>query len=252
MNKELCLMYLRSKPEEKGYQKRLKSIWDENYEEYKNLTPRHTAEEVRNIKKKNLLSKIERQLIEIQFKVSGELVTSGEPIQSREYNTPRQHETQVEQKASENNNVPGEQNILEEHEPSEEHNEKGEFEHFPGVEEPSQLNQNQLNSSEQAHRGQVGLKEEFTTMWRNNFEKYIKLELQEREFCTKVTPPPSQDLFNIVQEIISAEIPIIEENYEMNLWTINVIYYSTAVTILEKEGKLRKTKQGQKVKEKPG
>ena len=38
----------------------------------------------------------------------------------------------------------------------------------------------------------------------------------------------------------------------MNLWTINVIYHSTAVTILEKEGKLRKTKQGQEVNEKPG
>ena len=30
----------------------------------------------------------------------------------------------------------------------------------------------------------------------------------------------------------------------MNLCTINVIYYTAAVTILEKEGKLRKTKQG--------
>ena len=74
-----------------------------------------------------------------------------------------------------------------------------------------------MNSSEQTHRGQVELKEELTILWRNNFEKYIKLELQEREFSTKVTPPPSQDLFNIVQEIISAEIPTIEENYQMNL-----------------------------------
>ena len=93
---------------------------------------------------------------------------------------------QVDQDATENNNVPGEQNILEEHEPSEGHNERGELEHFQGVEEPSQLNQNQLNSNEQTHRGQVVLNEELTTMWRNNFEKYIKLELQEREFGTKV------------------------------------------------------------------
>ena len=93
MNEELYLTYLRWKPEEKGYQNRLKSIWDENYEEYKHLTLRHIAEQVRNIKKKNLLSKIEQQLIEIQFKVSGELVTSGELIQSGEYNTPREHET---------------------------------------------------------------------------------------------------------------------------------------------------------------
>ena len=115
MNKELYLMYLRSKPEEKGYQKRLKSIWDENYEECKHLTPRHIAEQVKHRKEKSF-EQNQRELIEIQFKVSGELVTSGEPVQPGEYNIPREYETQVEQEASENNNVPGVRNILEEHE----------------------------------------------------------------------------------------------------------------------------------------
>ena len=52
-----------------------------------------------------------------------------------------------------------------------------------------------------------------------------------------------------MDEIISEEIVNIEKNYEINLWTINVIYYTTAVTVLQKEGKLRKHERKQKQKE---
>ena len=52
MNKQIYLMYMRAKPTEKGYQKRLKVLWDENYPTLSNMTARHLAEQVRNIKKK--------------------------------------------------------------------------------------------------------------------------------------------------------------------------------------------------------
>ena len=55
-----------------------------------------------------------------------------------------------------------------------------------------------------------------------------------------------------MDEIISEEIVNIEKNYEIDLWTINVIYYTTAVTVLQKEGKLRKHGRKQKQKEKSG
>ena len=44
------------------------------------------------------------------------------------------------------------------------------------------------------------------------------------------------DLLKIMDEIISEAIVNIEKNYEIDLWTINVIYYTTAVTVLQKEG----------------
>ena len=59
MNKEIYLMYMRAKPTEKGYQKRLKVLWDENYPTLSNMTARHIAEQVRNIKKKNLISELD-------------------------------------------------------------------------------------------------------------------------------------------------------------------------------------------------
>ena len=64
MNKEIYLMYMRAKPMEKGYQKRLKVLWDENYPTLSNMTARLLAEQVRNIKKKNLISELDRKMIE--------------------------------------------------------------------------------------------------------------------------------------------------------------------------------------------
>ena len=67
MNRELYFMYLQSKPTEKGYQKRLKVLWDESFPEYAHLNSKHVPKQVRNIKRKNLLNEINRQLLEIRF-----------------------------------------------------------------------------------------------------------------------------------------------------------------------------------------
>ena len=52
MNKEIDLLYIRSKPRESGYQKRLKHFWDDNFPELQHLIPKHLAEQIRNMKKK--------------------------------------------------------------------------------------------------------------------------------------------------------------------------------------------------------
>ena len=65
MNKELYEMYIKSKPTVYGYMKRLKEIWDEKHPD-KNLEPRHLVEQVRNIKKKELLSQSDIEQITTQ------------------------------------------------------------------------------------------------------------------------------------------------------------------------------------------
>ena len=52
--------------------------------------------------------------------------------------------------------------------------------------------------------------------------------------------------------IVSEEIEEIEQQHNMNLWTLNVIYYMTAITLLEHEGKLREMKRRTQTREKPG
>ena len=53
MNKGIYQLYLTANPRQIGYQRRLKALWDEKYLVYNNLTVKHLAEHVRNIKRTN-------------------------------------------------------------------------------------------------------------------------------------------------------------------------------------------------------
>ena len=65
-------------------------------------------------------------------------------------------------------------------------------------------------------------------------------------------PTPEGGYIEIVNEIVNEEFNNIEKEYEIDMWIINVIYYTIAVTILEKEEKLREIKRMARSKEKPG
>ena len=178
MNKEIYGMYIRSKPEEKGYQGRLKAIWDHNKKDFKHFTGKHLAEQIRNIKKKNLLSEVDRQLIELQHRI-----TSQEPA------TPTVTISQEETEQETNN-------------------------HQEEVED----------RREDESTNNIELKEELTKIWRKNFEKYIKMDINQREFSAKIKPPPNQEMLDILDLIVSEEIVTIEKSHPIDLWTINVIH----------------------------
>ena len=48
---------------------------------------------------------------------------------------------------------------------------------------------------------------------------------------------PEKVHLEILDQIVAEEIKNIEEEQEINLWTLNVIYYTIAVTLMENEGK---------------
>ena len=64
MNKEIYLLYIRAQPKVKEYQQRLKTLWDENFLEFNQMTSRHLAQQAGNIKMKKLVSGLDMQLIE--------------------------------------------------------------------------------------------------------------------------------------------------------------------------------------------
>ena len=148
MNKEIYLTYIQPRPDDKGYQRRLKAIWDDNYSEYKHLMAKNLAEQIRNIKKKNLLSEVDRQLIELQQHIT--------PLENEKRNDGEN------EKESENHQRGNEDETVEE------------------------------------KTDNKDLKQELINLWRKNFEKYIKLDIGEREFSTKTNPPPLQDQVDIL------------------------------------------------------
>ena len=98
----------------------------------------------------------------------------------------------------------------------------------------------------------IKLKEEIKTIWIRNYKKYIEIDITQREFMTKAKPLPQQKHSQLIDEILAEEIPKIEEQHGVNIWTLNVIYYASAVTILEKERRLREIRRKKTAKHTPG
>ena len=69
------------------------------------------------------------------------------------------------------------------------------------------------------------------------------MQLTEREYKTIVKPTPWKNKIQLFDQVISEEISRIQEIYETDLWTLNVMYYATAVTVMEIEGNLREEKK---------
>ena len=95
-------------------------------------------------------------------------------------------------------------------------------------------------------------KEHIRQVFRKNFNKYIEIQLTEREYKTIVKPTPWKNKLQLFDQVISEEISRIQEIYETDLWTLNVMYYATAVTVMEIEGNLREEKKRRPKKAKPG
>ena len=226
MNKEIYLMYMRAKPTEKGYQKRLKVLWDENYPTLSNMTARHLAEQVRNIKKKNLISELDRKMIERNFETH---------IIQPEENTGIEAEHHAE--VSQNEEMQDDTNL-------------GDNSQKPDV---TGVREN-VNIEDKSDIDEIDprVKEELKVRWRKHFQKYINIDVEEREYRTTINNQPLETLLRVMDIIVSEEIEEIEQQYNMNLWTLNVIYYTTAITLLEHEGKLREMKRRTQTREKPG
>ena len=226
MNKEIYLMYMRAKPTEKGYQKRLKVLWDENYPTLSNMTARHLAEQVRNIKKKNLISELDRKMIERNFETN---------IIQPEENTGIEAEHHAE--VSQNEEMQDDTNL----------GDNSQKPDVTGVRE-NVIIEDKSDIDEIDPR----VKEELKVRWRKHFQKYINIDVEEREYRTTINNQPRETLLRVMDIIVSEEIEEIEQQYNMNLWTLNVIYYTTAITLLEHEGKLREMKRRTQTRKKPG
>ena len=94
------------------------------------------------------------------------------------------------------------------------------------------------------------MKQELKQAWLTNFGKYLNLDMKYREFYTKQDRKIPEEELEISNEIISEHLTELSEVKEITYWHADVTLYSTAITLLERHGKL-KEKQKNKY-EKPG
>ena len=234
MNKDLAKLYKTSQPGKLGYMKRLKDLCT-----LTKFTAKHLAEQVRNIKRRKLLP-------EPEFNWLPEQTPEDNNLTGRVQHITEEPEPTITSPEDNNLSRRGQQ-LNETSETGDNYEEEVTRNHYPEKESNENVPQAQLLNTEQQLE-----KEKLRKLWNKNFEKYIDLEINYREYSTKARPPPKKEKLTMIDLIVKEELNRIEENYGMNIWTLNVIYYTTAVTLLENEGNLREERWTQKPYKKPG
>ena len=125
------------------------------------------------------------------------------------------------------------------------------------MQEQSKETENQNEHSDQMSNKtksstDLDTKEYLSQRWNENFQKYINKIVDDREYSTTINPPPSENYLSAMDEIVEERMAEILERHGNNLWTLNVIYYTTAITLIEKEGKLKEVKKRSRNEVKPG
>ena len=152
INRRLYKLYLTSEPTNRGYQKRLKELWDEEMPERKHFTSQQFAQQVKNIKIKKLLNDAELQALEKEYKT----LSSQEQSNSTTY------------EEENGDHRPGDDNLEREI--------------------PSRHEQ-ELHTTENENNESVGegvLKEEIREIWKRNFGKYITTDISKREYNVNI------------------------------------------------------------------
>ena len=169
--------YLEVKSQGLGYQKRLKSKWDEKYPELRELTTKHLASQVRNILKKN-----------------PNIGSEVKEHQNKEQNpgSNEQNQQNAEQGRSQENDWQ-----------SDNQNESDRT----GQEQTSEVTSGENDEKEQERQERYEkLKEEIKPKFHKNFNKYITMNINYREYSTKTMPAPEKNNIQIINEITSEEL----------------------------------------------
>ena len=86
--------------------------------------------------------------------------------------------------------------------------------------------------------------------WIENYHRYLETEITNRNFLTK-KDRRIDDLEILAANRIMDEV-ILTEGENINLWKINVMQYTTAITLLARHGRLREKKNVRAKRKTPG
>ena len=165
-------------------------MWETKFQDLSHLTSRHLAEQVRNIKKKNLLNDLEIQVSELQYRADNTTALE-ENLQTQ------QQQQQISEEDNERENSNQRPNLEKQREDHHEQN--------------MNTQETELNEEDRL------LKEQLRDIWKKNFVKYLGTDINMREYSICMKPLPDQKLLQILDQIIAEEINNIKTSY---VWTI--------------------------------
>ena len=83
-----------------------------------------------------------------------------------------------------------------------------------------------------------GLFDRIKEKWDNYFQKHKEMDLESREFTTRICRNVSSLQFTVTYEIVDKHLKDISEVRKVDLWDLNVCYYVSAVTLFDHNGLL--------------
>ena len=86
--------------------------------------------------------------------------------------------------------------------------------------------------------------------WIGNYEQYIKVEVQERKYITRKDRKIDDIEIEAANRIMEEKIRELGDN--ISLWHINVMQYTTAITLPERDGKLLEKRSRKVERKEPG
>ena len=85
-----------------------------------------------------------------------------------------------------------------------------------------------------------------------NFERYTRLDIAERIYVTRIDGKIETKELEYVDQLVGKTLSEMNKQNGISLWDLNVLYYSAAVTLLERQGKLKEKIITWKLQNKPG
>ena len=247
LNNALYTCYKGCEPDKPNYSERLKKIWDQVKPMYSYMTKKHLAEQVRRIKNKNLV--MHETLCKKSKDDTNNTGLQREANMAAENTNSRPDEEDYDRDIStstENDNIV--MNDITAQEGRENRDFTTNIENESITSDTTTVKQRKQHTVPDIDQERL---ENMKARWSENYDKYKDKPLHEREFLTKTDRNIPENDLKIVDKLVK---DFIEENLQkdgLSLWDLNVICYTSAVTILDNLGRL-KTKKNTYTYRKPG
>ena len=94
---------------------------------------------------------------------------------------------------------------------------------------------------------------DITSEWKTNFDKFYTQDIKERTYQTRIDRTINANNLAAMNKVLGEQLAVISDNDNgLSLWDLDVAYYAAAITLLQREGKLKEVKRMRRKMEKPG
>ena len=201
----------------------MKDLWDKAQPDYKHLTAEHLTTQVTRILNKGLIYETRFNITteDSEAIVGMQEVLENDNVEWKENTVERDETESVKQERNHNKEAEGNETDVNDKNPEDE-----------------------ISNKRMDETAVLEMVELIRPTWRENFEYFLKVDLKDRIYTTRKDRRISDIEIEATNRIMDQIIK--ETGDSISLWDINVMQYTTAITLISRHGKLREKKTGKR------